>query len=145
MRETAEEGDEAAITTLYEAAERACTAAPHSSLPWYRHALAITPPDHPRRLEITARLARALFLAGRTREAADTGTAALRGLLTGGQRTRLVMLVVEVLAKVSAIDEAVAIVDSERPHADTPRLAARAAHIYAVAGRSAQARRGLSA
>jgi DNA-binding CsgD family transcriptional regulator len=135
VRETAEFGDDMAISVLFDAAERACTLAPHGSLRWYQDALQITPINHPRRDEITARLARALFLVGRPRDAADAGTDALKSMADGPHRLRLILLIVEALAKIGEITEATHLLDAEGIDVISPRLTARAAHVYAVSGR----------
>lgn len=136
VREVAEMGDDNAITVLSRAAERACRAAPRTSVPWYRHALAITPPDDPRHPELTARLARALFLAGFPRDAADVGRSALGRLPAGLTRRRLASLVVEALTEVSALAEAVELIDAERAHdRESVRLSAQSSYVFAMAGR----------
>jgi DNA-binding CsgD family transcriptional regulator len=140
VRETAEFGDERAITVLARAAELTCTQAPRSSIPWYRHALRVTPRDADLHAELAARLARALFLAGRPGEAAEVGRSTLPRLAAGPVRERLVGLVVEALSEISMVDEAVELIDGERS-AGTPslRLRAQAAYVHALAGHTEEA------
>lgn len=140
VRETAEFGDERAITVLARAAELTCTRAPRSSIPWYRHALRVTPRDADLHAELAARLARALFLAGRPGEAAEVGRSALPRLAAGPVRERLVGLVVEALSELSMVDEAVDLIDGERS-AGTPslRVRAQAAYVHALAGHTEEA------
>jgi DNA-binding CsgD family transcriptional regulator len=140
VREVAEVGDARAIAVLSRAAERTCAAAPRSSIPWFEEALRIAPFDDPVRALLLARLARALFLAGRLHAAMDTGRTALTGMPEGETRRRLVTLVVAALLQASAFDEAAELVDRElaRP-GDRAWLAAQAAHVYGTVGREAEA------
>jgi DNA-binding CsgD family transcriptional regulator len=140
VREVAEMGDESAIAVLSRAADWACATAPRSSVPWFEAALAVTPADHPHRGELTSRLARALFLAGRPREAADAGRAALARIAPGTTRSRVVSLVIEALLEISATTEAAELIDAD----DGPprlRLAAQTAHVFAMRGRNEEADR----
>ncbi|MEO3827676.1 AAA family ATPase [Actinomadura sp. B10D3] len=133
-------GDRRAIEILAAAAERALASSPRSAIPWYQDALAITPPGGERHAELSARLARALFLAGRPREAAEAGAAALRGLPPGERRANLASLVVGALTEISAIAEAADLIDAERTTGRAGiRLGAQAAYVLSAAGRSGEA------
>lgn len=136
LAEIAEPGDEDAVAVLTRVAEHTCTTAPHSSIPWFRRALAIIPPDDPRHPELTGRLARALFLAGRPREAADTGRTALLRLPVGESRSRVVTLMIEALIEISEIEEASELIDSERAKGTGGiRLLGQAAYVLALSDR----------
>lgn len=140
VRETAEVGDEESIVVLSRAAERACTAAPRSAIPWFHHALAIIPPEDARHADLTARLARALFLAGRPRDAVEAGRAAVARLPGAPTRQRVATLVIEALVEIQAIEEAAEMIEAERAQGTSSlRLTAQAAYVFAVAGRLAEA------
>ncbi|KAB2378911.1 helix-turn-helix transcriptional regulator [Actinomadura montaniterrae] len=140
LRQVAEFGDERAIAVLARAAELACAAAPRSAVPWFEQVLEITPEGHPRRAAIAARLARALLLAGRPRDAIDAGRRALPALADGDARAQLATLVVGALFLVGAIDEAAALADAELGRPGTGlRLLSKAAHVHMAANRPGDA------
>ncbi|MDW5595793.1 AAA family ATPase [Conexibacter stalactiti] len=140
LGEVAEMGDGRAIAVLSRAAERACATAPQSSIPWFERALAITPPDDPRHAPLAARLARALFLAGRPREAVEVGRSALATLPEGPARARLVTLVVDGLVLAAEMDEAADLVDAELAAGGASvRFLAKAAHVLMGVNRPADA------
>jgi DNA-binding CsgD family transcriptional regulator len=136
VRPIAEPGDERAISILSRAADVACAAAPRSAIPWFEQALAITPGEHPRRPAIAARLARALLLTGRPRDAIEVGKKALPGLANSDARNQLAALVVDALVLVGAMDDAATLIDAELARGQAGlRLVAKAAHAHIVANR----------
>jgi DNA-binding CsgD family transcriptional regulator len=136
VRHIAEPGDERAISVLSRAAEVACAAAPRSAIPWFEQALGITPDAHPRRPEITARLARALLLTGRPPDAIEVGRQALPRLADGEARGQLAALVVDALVLVGAMDDAASLIDAELARGPAGlRLVAKAAHAHIAANR----------
>jgi DNA-binding CsgD family transcriptional regulator len=141
VREIASEGDVSAIRALTRAAEITCAAAPRSSIPWYRRALSITPTKDPERGSLLMRFARALFLAGRPREAAEVGREALGLLEPGPVRTRTVALVVESLYETASIDDALSAVQLDRgSNEPTLHLLGLAANLLIATGRPDEAR-----
>ncbi len=139
VRECAEPADELAIEALSRAAERVCMSAPHSSIEWYRAAVSVTPDGDARHGELMARLARALFLAGHPRDAADVGRASLMRIAPGDVRQRLTNLVIEALIEISASQEASELIDLGI--GSGLRYTAQSAHILALIGRLDDARR----
>lgn len=137
MAEIAEPGDDAAISALTDAAHLLSTSAPRSSLPWYQRALELLPEEaDPRRVALLAGLAHASFRAGRRKEAAEFGRAALRWLASGDERSQLVDLVSRSLNEVDELDEAIDLLQRERRsgHSDV-KSTALSAHLLALVGR----------
>ncbi|MEU6091743.1 AAA family ATPase [Streptomyces sp. NPDC047085] len=140
VRETAEFGDEGAIAVLSREASRAFAVAPRAAIPWYHRALALTPPEHSLRHQLTTRLTRALFVDGRLREAMDAGGSPAREPLPGGAKDMLTALVVGALMENAEFRPALALLDKERAAgADSLFIAAQAAHLYTLEGRPAEA------
>lgn len=111
VHQTAEFGDEEAITALQDAARITSTAAPGASLPWHERAIAITPEGHSSLGEMTADYAQALFLSGHTSDAIAAGRKALERLARGSTRDRTASLVVRALYEIDAIAEAAVFAD----------------------------------
>ncbi|MQY31166.1 helix-turn-helix transcriptional regulator [Nocardia aurantia] len=140
IRRVAEVGDDQAITMLTRAAERACEAAPQSSIGWYRTAIGIVPVGDPRRTKLLADLSRALLLAARPEESVEAGLLALDGIPDGPARTRLAIRIVDGMVLAGAMDDAAALVDAEVPRSGgNPVFTARAAHIRMGVGRADEA------
>jgi DNA-binding CsgD family transcriptional regulator len=140
IRHVAETGDERAIAILSRAAERACDAAPQSSVSWYRAALRVVPAQDPRHPQLLARLTRALLLAGRPGEAVDAGLLALETVPAGNVRARLVTRVVDGMVLAGTMKRAAGVVDAELPRAaENVGFMAKAAHIYMGVGRAEEA------
>lgn len=140
VAETAVEGDAEALRTLSRAAEITCKSAPRSSVPWFSRAVAVCLDDHPDRGPLLARFARALFLAGRPRDAAEVGRTALAQLPPGPLRTRTMTLVMEGMYETAAVAEALALVESERSVGpSTLHLLGLAGNLQASVGRFEEA------
>ncbi|GAA4978664.1 LuxR family transcriptional regulator [Yinghuangia aomiensis] len=141
IREIARPGDREAATALVAEAERLCKEDPARSVPWFREALALIPPDDNAHAHVAVRTARALMLAGEPRMATLTGLHALDDLPPGAERTKLAALFVSALMKQGALPEAKRLVQRERRAASRPslRLASQAAYVYAATGETARA------
>ncbi|MFF7736578.1 AAA family ATPase [Streptomyces sp. NPDC007984] len=138
---TADYGDLQAIDTLAAEARRAFSRAPAASVPWYRKALAVTPPAHPRYAELVTRLTLSLLVAGRPAEAARVGTQASRGAVGADRRSaRLSSLVVGALAEHGALGEALEL--AGEAGAASPGdllLTSQSAHLHLMTGRPREA------
>ncbi|ROO86688.1 regulatory LuxR family protein [Actinocorallia herbida] len=140
IQHVAEVGDERAIATLTRAAERACDAAPGSSVGWYRKAIGVLPDEDARRPALLARLSRAYLLAGRPDEAVGAGLRALALMPEGVARTRLVTQVVDGMVLAGEMHDAVGLIDDELPRsASSLTFLAKAAHIHMGVGRAGEA------
>ncbi|MFE4455787.1 AAA family ATPase [Nocardia tengchongensis] len=132
----AEIGDDRAIEVLARAAVQVGATAPRAAVPLFERALALTRDGDPRTGMLKSRLAGALLLAARPRDAATAARAALESVGSGDERARLVTLAVDALVLAGEPDEAADLIDAEvaLPGASA-RLLSKAAHVRAVTGR----------
>ena len=85
LAESAEPGDEVAVTTLLDAARALVASDPATAALFGRRALEIVPPRHPRRGELVGTTAIALHIAGKGEEAIAFADTALRTTLPAEQ------------------------------------------------------------
>jgi DNA-binding CsgD family transcriptional regulator len=114
VAKSADTGDVDAAGILGEAAESIRSAGPVSAADLCQKALALLPPESSRRAQLLALRTRCLILAGRPREAVDTGLAALDAMSAGGEeRTRTATSVIAALFDIGMVDEARALAERE--------------------------------
>jgi DNA-binding NarL/FixJ family response regulator len=114
VSKSADKGDVDAAIVLGEAAESIKSAGPLSAADLCQKALALLPSESPRRGQLLSLRTRCLILAGRPREAVDTGLAALESMPVGGdERTRTATAVIGALFDIGMVDEALALADRE--------------------------------
>jgi DNA-binding CsgD family transcriptional regulator len=107
VSESADVGDADAARLLGEAAEAIRSAGPLSAADLCQTALALLPPGAPLRGDLLALRTRCLILAGRPREAVESGRAALDAMPIGGdERTRTATALVGALYDVGLVAEA---------------------------------------
>ncbi|MFC5747456.1 AAA family ATPase [Actinomadura rugatobispora] len=140
--EIARVGDRDAVAALLAEGERAGADDPAGALPWFRRALALTPPGDPEHARTAVRTARALIRAGEPRAATAIGLDALGDLAPGTERTKLAALFASALMKQGLLAEAKRLVAREQAllhERSSPRLTSQAAYVHAATGDTGRA------
>ena len=89
LADSAEPGDEVAVSTLFDAAQTLVSTDPATAADFARRALQIAPVQHPRRGELVGLTAIALHIAGRSDDAIAFADTALREILPSQQEAEI--------------------------------------------------------
>lgn len=144
LADSAELGDEVAVTTLLKAAEELATTDPGIAANFSQRALELAPPKHPLRGLLTARTAVLLHAAGRGKRAKEFADTALRQALPPAQQAQVRLSIAEMFAispdvRADSCRQGLAL--PGLPPAPRARLLAHLFHNLVVAGRPDEARR----
>jgi DNA-binding CsgD family transcriptional regulator len=135
-----EYGNDQHVDILTAAADSSCRAGPRSAIPWYNSAIALTTPRSPSFSALLSKSARAHFLSGQPKYAADLGLEALGRDDLGELRTRTATVTAEALNETGRSGEAIRVVDGEaRAGSTSAHFLSLSANILGCAGRTAEA------
>lgn len=105
-------GNDGHVGILEAAADSSCHVGPRSAIPWYDAAIALTPTHSAAYSALLSKRARAYFLSGQPKRAADLGLEALSRDDLGELRTRTATVTAEALNETGRSGEAIRVVDA---------------------------------